>query len=252
MGQIENIIIRIFKILICALFINCLTLAQASSNFLNHWIGIESLETPTLTYENRNISIIIEEGGEREGYYIYNSSSDFLYNDNLDWAYHYFIFVKDRYDELIFLRRFITPMGVLGYEELTYDLIEWSLDYFVAEHISEDGQSEHQIRMNPNFLTADNQIPIIFNLKQNYPNPFNSKTIIEIEANESNKGTLNIYNINGELIHELFKGKLKVGKNQFFWNGMNEYADQLSAGTYIYKLYVEDHIIQTRKMIYLK
>ena len=76
--------------------------SQGLVNFLNHWIGIESLETSSLTYDNRNISIIIEEGGERDGYYIYNSSSDFLYNEDLDWAYHYFTFSKDRFDQIIF------------------------------------------------------------------------------------------------------------------------------------------------------
>ena len=66
MGHIENIIIRIFKIVSLIMFLNCFIFAQASSNFLNHWIGLESLETPALTFENRNISIIIEEGGKEK------------------------------------------------------------------------------------------------------------------------------------------------------------------------------------------
>ena len=51
---------------------------------------------------------------------------------------------------LMNLRRFITPLGVLGYEELKYNLIDWYGDFFVAEYTSQDGQSNHHIRMNLN------------------------------------------------------------------------------------------------------
>ena len=226
--------------------------SQGLVNFLNHWIGIESLETSSLTYDNRNISIIIEEGGERDGYYIYNSSSDFLYNEDLDWAYHYFTFSKDRFDQIIFLRRFMTPMGVLGYEELVYDLIEWSFDFFVAEYVSDDGQSIHQIRMNANILDIGYIKPVSFQLKQNYPNPFNPQTTIEILNYKNQYGSLKIYDLNGELVRQLFNGELKVGKNQYLWKGENDFGEMVSAGTYLYKLEVENSVLQIQKMTYLK
>ncbi len=240
------------KVIFFAAFFNKIIFAQASSNFLNHWTGLESLETPNLTYENRNISIIIEEGGDKDGYYIYNSSSDFLFNEDLDWAYHYFGFIKDRNDELIFLRRFITPLGVLGYEELIYELTEWSTEYFVADYISDDGQSIHQIRMSSSSLDVQEILPIDFNLKQNYPNPFNPKTNIAVQNLKDGYGTLNIYDINGELIYQLFDGLFESGENIFIWKGTNNMGDQVSAGTYIYKLQIEGIPIQSKKMIYLK
>ena len=44
----------------------------------------------------------MSEGGDRDGFHIYTSSCDFLYNEDLDWAYHYFGFDKE-YTEVIFL-----------------------------------------------------------------------------------------------------------------------------------------------------
>ena len=53
---------------------------QTQDNFLGHWTGDENLDSPTFSYENRNISIVVSEGGDREGFYIYSSSCDFVKN----------------------------------------------------------------------------------------------------------------------------------------------------------------------------
>ena len=221
-------------------------------NFLNQWIGLENLETPGLTYENRNISINIEEGGIRDGYYIYNSSSDFLYNEELNWAFHYFTFTKNRFDEIIFLRRFITPLGVLGYEELKYNLTDWYSDFFVAEYISEDGQSNHQIRMNLSTLEMNKYAPSNFILKQNFPNPFNPKTNIELISKKEQNGKISIYDLKGELINQIFNGRLRIGKNQFIWNGNNDMGNEVSSGIYIIKFESEDNKYQSYKINLLK
>ena len=42
------------------------------------------------------------------------------------------IWVQQRYRSNCFLRRFITPLGLLGFEELAYEIIDWSTDFFVA------------------------------------------------------------------------------------------------------------------------
>ena len=151
--------------------------AQGLGNFLGSWIGIETLNSPTNSYENRNIAINFTEGGERDGYLIFNSSSEFMYNDDLDWAYHYFGLDKNT-NELIFLRRFITPIGIIGNQELRYTILEWDIDSFLAEYESDNGDTYHQIRMSLNVLDVDDYQPVTFLLHQNYPNPFNPSTTI--------------------------------------------------------------------------
>ena len=60
--------------------------AQTLIDFIGDWTGVEYLQSPTSSYENKSISIQISQGGDRENYLIYTSSSDFIYNQNLDWA----------------------------------------------------------------------------------------------------------------------------------------------------------------------
>ena len=76
--------------------------AQTLSDFIGDWTGVEYLQSPTTSYENKSISIQISQGGDRENYLIYTSSSDFIYNQNLDWAYHY-VGIDKLTNQLIFL-----------------------------------------------------------------------------------------------------------------------------------------------------
>ena len=64
--------------LLVALILAIQIKGQSLSEFLGHWTGTEELNSPSLTYENRNISLTIEEGGVREGFHIFSSSSDLI------------------------------------------------------------------------------------------------------------------------------------------------------------------------------
>ena len=193
---------------------------QGQSDFLGQWTGQEDLNSEAMNYENRNISIVISEGGIREGFYIFQSSCDFLFNEDLDWAFHYFGFDKEN-NKIIFLRRFITPVGILGYEELVYDLITWSDDYFVAQYGSENRQTSHQLRMSINLLDLHYPIPSKASLHQNFPNPFNPSTIIKISSEKASNGVLNVFDINGSNIVTLYNGLLLPGETLVTWDGKN-------------------------------
>ena len=246
MGKLRNITSISFVIILMTTSLS----AQGLENFLGPWIGIETLNSPTNSYENRNIAINISEGGERVGYLIYNSSSEFMYNDDLEWAYHYFGLDKNT-NELIFLRRFITPIGIIGNQELRYTILEWDLDYFLAEYQSNDGDTYHQIRMNLNVLNVDDFQPATFSLQQNYPNPFNPSTTISFDIDLEKAESLIIYNINGQIVKILHQGIFNTGLAQFHWNGHDQQGNPVSAGTYIYRLVV-DGFSQSHKMVLLK
>ena len=224
---------------------------QGLSNFLGHWTGLELLDSPNLTYDNRNISLVVSEGGDRDGFHIYTSSCDFLYNEDLDWAYHYFGFDKE-YTQVIFLRRFITPLGVLGFEELVYELTEWSEESFVAEYVSSDGTTFHQIRLDIDLLRTSSLIPCVVKLSQNFPNPFNPSTNINISVDRDTKGSLAIFNIKGQVVRTLYDGKIVSGITRHFWDGNNDLGLPVSGGTYIYRLMIDGVVSQSQKMILLK
>ena len=224
---------------------------QGQSDFLGQWTGQEDLNSEAMNYENRNISIVISEGGIREGFYIFQSSCDFLFNEDLDWAFHYFGFDKEN-NKIIFLRRFITPVGILGYEELVYDLITWSDDYFVAQYGSENRQISHQLRMSINLLDLHYPIPSKASLHQNFPNPFNPSTIIKISSEKVSNGVLNVFDINGSNIVTLYNGLLLPGETLVTWDGKNNLGQIVATGTYIYSLFVDGRLRESQRMIFIK
>ena len=226
-------------------------LGQAPSDFLGQWTGQEDLESESISYQNRNISLVISEGGVREGFYVFESSCDFLYNQNLEWAYHYFGFSKDD-NRITFLRRFITPVGILGYEELVYDLVEWSDDYFVAQYSSANRETSHQLRLNINYLDTFDPNPSSITLGKNFPNPFNPKTNIEISVDEISNGVLSIYDIKGSEIITLYNNTFYPGITSLSWDGRNHSGKQVASGTYIYSLIINGKLIGSQRMIFIK
>jgi len=224
---------------------------QVLDNFSGHWTGLENLDSPSLSYDNRNISIIISEGGDREGYFIYTSSCNFLYNEDLSWSYHYFGVNKDT-GHITFLRRFITPLGLLGFEELTYEIIDWSVDSFVAEYISNDGITFHQLRVSLNYLETHEPLPNKVELSENFPNPFNPSTSLIVSVNKKSGGSLIIYDLVGNEVRRLFDGTFDRGNTKILWNGLDNQGSKISGGIYICQLLVNGTHIKSQKMTLIK
>ena len=225
--------------------------SQSQENFLGNWTGLENLDSPSMSYDNRNLSIIISEGGDREDYFIYTSSCNFLYDEDLSWSYHYFRFNKDT-GQIIFLRRFITPLGLLGFEELTYDIIDWLTDFFVAEYYSNDGITFHQLRVFLNFLDIYEPIPTKVELSKNFPNPFNPSTSLIVSVNKKSEGSLTIYDLMGKEVRRLFDGIFDQGNTKIVWNGLDNQGSQISGGIYICQMLVNGAHVNSQKMTLIK
>jgi hypothetical protein len=74
---------------------------------------------------------------------------------------------------------------------------------------------------------------------QNYPNPVSNYTEIKFELEGAANATLKIYDVNGKLINELFKGYLGSGEHSVSWNALRNDGQLASNGTYLYELNVE-------------
>jgi hypothetical protein len=101
----------------------------------------------------------------------------------------------------------------------------------------------------PNTPTSvsDNQIPpLSYNLSQNYPNPFNPATSIKFSIAEKGNVTLNVFDVNGRKVAELFNGQKESGNYI-----INFDASKLSSGVYFYQLRSAG-FFQSRKMILMK
>jgi len=87
-----------------------------------------------------------------------------------------------------------------------------------------------------------------YKLGQNHPNPFNSNTWINYTLPGSSDVLLAVYNVNGELVRTLHKGKQASGNYSVKWNGLNDNQNKVSPGIYFYRLQTGDYI-KTRKLL---
>ena len=94
-------------------------------------------------------------------------------------------------------------------------------------------------------------IPQTFALHHNYPNPFNPTTSINFDLPNNTNVTIAVYDINGRLVANLFKGVKSAGYHTISWDSRNQLGGKVSAGVYFYQLQSKE-FVKTRKMILLK
>lgn len=79
-------------------------------------------------------------------------------------------------------------------------------------------------------------IPTRFELMQNYPNPFNPETNIRFNLVSTQKVSLKIYNIMGNLVKTLISSQFSAGEHMAVWDGRNDSGFYVSTGIYFYML----------------
>ncbi len=99
-------------------------------------------------------------------------------------------------------------------------------------------------------------IPKQTSLLPNYPNPFNPETWIPYQLSEDADVSIEIYNINGQLIRLLKLGHKQAGfyvnkESSAYWDGRNESGESVSSGIYFYTIRT-GNFVSTRKMTILR
>jgi len=84
-----------------------------------------------------------------------------------------------------------------------------------------------------------------------YPNPFNPSTTLSFSIPTASHAELNVYNIRGQKVKTLVRGKLEAGHHQFSWDGNNDVGEKVSSGVYIFELQAGDRI-QGSKVLLLR
>ena len=103
----------------------------------------------------------------------------------------------------------------------------------------------------PQFIGDNHAIPDLVVLYQNVPNPFNSMTNIEFQLARESVIGINIYDLNGNLVRNLYSGSLNAGYHKINWNGTNCNNQLASSGVYFYRLSIGDNYL-SRNMLMLK
>lgn len=90
-------------------------------------------------------------------------------------------------------------------------------------------------------------LPATITLHQNYPNPFNPSTTIAFTLNREMHIILRVYDMLGQEVATLVKGKMQAGEHNTHFN-----AENLPSGVYLYTLTADNKHISTRKLIYIR
>ncbi|MBD3170717.1 MAG: T9SS type A sorting domain-containing protein [candidate division Zixibacteria bacterium] len=96
------------------------------------------------------------------------------------------------------------------------------------------------------FDSRTENLPARTELIGNYPNPFNASTTIEMVLAEDSDVSLEVYNIQGQLVETLVNSSMTAGYHNISWH-----ADAFSSGTYFYRLTTGGEVF-TRKMVLVK
>ena len=233
-------------------FVSGVLCATDLEDFARDWVGYESLSSPSLNYQSRQIHIDVRSNADGMESLVYASNSEFIYNGYLDWAGHFLTYNKDL-NYISFGRRFYTPLGIIGTQQLQYKILEFDENRLTLEHTSDDSLTTHTMSISAIALsTVNDYIPESVRIKANYPNPFNPSTTIPVKVSKSDYMQVKIFDSNGKFVKKLFNGELYTGDYSFRWNGLDEQNMKVSSGIYFCKIIKNDNILSSQKMVLLK
>ena len=82
-----------------------------------------------------------------------------------------------------------------------------------------------------------------------YPNPFYAETNLRIYLPEAGKATIRIFNLQGQMVCQLFDGKLAAGEHQQRWNGAGQNGAPLPSGLYLIQLRTGDELLHRKVLL---
>ncbi len=128
-----------------------------------------------------------------------------------------------------------TTESFTSYPENQYDTDFWLINY------------------SPDLVQIDdkNIFTEQFQLSSAYPNPFNPKTRIDYKVVKNGFITIDIYDLKGSLIKNIFEKYHQIGDYSVSWDGKNELGKKVASGNYLYAFKSKNYT-ETKKLIFLK
>ncbi len=114
--------------------------------------------------------------------------------------------------------------------------------YLVSEMVN------YFLDFNPTTSLKEN-IADLFSVR-NSPNPFTDETRIEYSVKNEGQVSIDIFNVNGQLVKRLTNEKILPGDYSVVWDATNSSGNKVKSGFYFYKINSGDKS-QTEKMILL-
>ncbi len=91
----------------------------------------------------------------------------------------------------------------------------------------------------------------VIELLQNVPNPFNPSTIIRYELGVAGPVELNVYDMAGRLVDNVYSGQETQGRHEHQWQGRDEAGRPVATGVYVYRLRAGS-VSETKRMTLAK
>ena len=165
----------------------------------------------------------------------------------VDWCLYYYSLIIDSLtlvltpeqlqgageDYIFMFSELINPLNTISFH-LTYD--------YLIHLLNISGSDINQI------------YPEDIILKQNYPNPFNPITTISFTLpNDIVDPAVKIFNIKGEVVKNIL---INTSSYRYLdtvvWNGTDNSNKPVSSGVYLYRIYSDNYLSETKQMILLK
>jgi len=88
-------------------------------------------------------------------------------------------------------------------------------------------------------------------LDQNHPNPFNPQTEIRFTVHRAGTGSLLVFDVRGQRVRTLLRGRLETGPHAVTWNGRADDGSEVPSGVYFYQLRLNGEC-SVRKMMLVR
>lgn len=118
---------------------------------------------------------------------------------------------------------------ILYWTERYNDIFSWYSDYLISVYAT---------AMTEPVANADlviEPMPMVA-LSQNSPNPFTGSTRISYKLRDASPVKIQVFNIKGQLVHELPLMQKAAGENSWDWDGTDAQGQKCAAGIYLYKV----------------
>ncbi|MBU1100996.1 MAG: T9SS type A sorting domain-containing protein [Bacteroidetes bacterium] len=161
-------------------------------------------------------------------------------NDEINLTFESIAEVPDEYD--VFLVDNNLAKSVNLREEAIYTFTSSRTETPMCLLIGEENLIENKL---------EEITPRDFELINNYPNPFNLSTKIGVKIPEREDIVLEVYNILGQKIKTIYKGRLDSGIHYFDWDARDDYGAIVTSGIYLCRMNTLKNIL-SKKMVLIK
>ncbi len=134
--------------------------------------------------------------------------------------------------------------GKLDFEDFTVFILMWNWSVEHAASLFENSPAEEiptSIALHEDVSAPLEALPKVTRLLRSYPNPSNPETWIPYQLAHDAEVTIQVYSATGQLMRTLMLGNKKAGSYKgkseaAYWDGKNEYGEDMASGVYFYVL----------------